>query len=296
MKQTWILALGCSLALFASTHLFAQDGSSGGSSSTDAPPYCPLSAMIDFLEGIIENPDGSMLSSLGTAIEMIEELELCDGVTMGSGVGSGGIVSRRIFTLGPDGELVEVDGETSTFGDGAAMFGGVDLIDLSLDDLLEDLDFDSIEDSITGMLAGMDFDFDIDINADCDFQGFDLQEFDLGSLLPEGLDLSGLVSGGVSSHVIMVGPDGTTTEWNGGDADFGALDFPGLGDSLDAILDLLDGLDISGATTSVQTSVSSKAFTLGPDGEWIQISGDGQGSGNIEDLIDQLEDMLEGDE
>ena len=311
MKRFSILALALALTIGASAHLFAQNaGSEDG--AANPPPFCPLGHMIDLLEGVLDDPDGGCVG-----LEMLSDHleELCDGEFLSGLIGgaldgesANGVVTTRVFTLGPDGEMVEVDSNTETLAGG--MFDG-SLLDLDLDDIL---DFDSISDSIATLLEDLppfdatlmqDLDFDFDFGGadfecfELDLQDLDLGEFDLGGLLPEGFDLGGMISGGVtggiSTRVMTIGPDGALVEMSGGDFDPATLGLPGCEGSLDAILDLLEDFDLDGVG-GAHAVVRAQAFTLGPDGEWISISGDDEGAPDLDGIIEQIEDALGGDE
>lgn len=236
----------------------------------------------------------SAFFDLDAILEMLED-----------GPASGAMVSVRAFTMGPDGEMVEVHADDVSFGDlpegipfgGIASFGAAGTIeemgDLSemIEDMLENFDFEALGlgDLDLGSLSeGIDLsDFDF---GDC---AFDCADFDFGDL-----DLDAMIEDGMTTvRAMVIGPDGQPLPAD--EIDFEALgleglDLGGLTDTIEDMLENLGDLDFEGlqdlgggAFGRVHTSVS--AYAVGPDGQLIELD-----EVDLDEFLAEIEGIFEG--
>ena len=270
MSSRILLALSLVLALTGS-NLFAQ---------SPAPEEDSGSSSVEF-EGALDD-----------ILELLEDLELnLEGLE-----GDGAVVSSQVLMLGPDGELVELDGDDALeflddFDWGACLeeldLGDLDF-DLSFDcealagtdpgalpdfeELFGAFNFSMIEESISDLideLAGFDFESCFDFASDFCLDG----DFDFEGFCGEGL----------SSGMVVMGGDAATFDWTG---DFSDLSGFGEGGIFGAFEEMFDELDFSALPWTAE--VSAQAYTLGPDGQLVELDLDAAG-----DLDDWLEELLE---
>ena len=109
---------------------------------------------------------------------------------------------------------------------------------------------------------------------DCDF------DFNFGDL---DFDLEALCGEGFSSGMVAMGGDAATFDWTGDFSDLPGFGEGGLFGSFEGMLEDLDLGDLP-----FGAGVSAQAFTLGPDGELVELELDSD-----LDLDSWLEELLE---
>ena len=236
--------------------------------------------------------------ALGEIFELIEGLSL-DLEEFSDG-NSSVMVSSQVMMMGPDGQLVELEGDDAldfladfdlgSFDFGDLNFGTIDCEVWSgadfdalpdFEELLEDFDFSGIEASLVDFMDDIaDLDFDFENCLDIDFADF--------------------CTGGVASGVMVMGPGGQTMDWTGDLSDLPGFGEGGVFDALEGILDEIDfeSLPFDPAAMSTGTFIDAQAFTLGPNGELVEIELDpNEGLQDwIDGLLEEIGECLPADE